>query len=119
MQSLTETSTQLIKSLRDLNQELRQKLSSMPSCTEQEILSLAQWLEEVEVGARLRKSFFDNLPSFKALKDRVGRAAKKGYIKGIDGRKLIVRSEHAALNTLLQSAGAIVMKKALIIFEEK
>ena len=72
-----------------------------------------------EVGARLRKSFFDNLPSFKALKDRVGRAAKKGYIKGIDGRKLIVRSEHAALNTLLQSAGAIVMKKALIIFEEK
>ena len=72
-----------------------------------------------EVGARLRKSFFDNLPSFKHLKDKVGRAAKKGYIKGIDGRKLIVRSEHAALNTLLQSAGAIVMKKALIIFEEK
>ena len=72
-----------------------------------------------EVGARLRKSFFDNLPSFKSLKDKVGRAAKKGHIKGIDGRKLIVRSEHAALNTLLQSAGAIVMKKALIIFEEK
>ena len=71
-----------------------------------------------QVGSRLRQSFFDNLPSFKALKDRVGRAAKNGYIKGVDGRRLHVRSEHSALNTLLQSAGAIVMKKALIVFEE-
>lgn len=71
------------------------------------------------VGARLRQSFFDNLPSFKTLKNRVGRAAEEGYIKGIDGRKLFVRSQHAALNTLLQSAGAIVMKKALVILNEK
>jgi len=71
-----------------------------------------------DVGARLRKSFFDNLPAFKTLQDKVGRASKKGYIKGIDGRKLIIRSEHSALNTLLQSAGAIVMKQALIFFEE-
>jgi len=28
-----------------------------------------------------------------------------------------VRSEHAALNTLLQSAGAIVMKQALILLD--
>ena len=71
-----------------------------------------------DTGAKLRKLFFDNLPAFKTLKDRVGRASKKGYIKGLDGRKLIVRSQHAALNTLLQSAGAIVMKRALILFTE-
>src|SRR5210317_2295514 len=65
-------------------------------------------------GAKLRKRFFDNLPAFKHLKDRVGRAASKGFLKGLDGRKLYVRSEHAALNTLLQSAGAIVMKHAMI-----
>ena len=65
-------------------------------------------------GAKLRKRFFDNLPAFKNLKDRVGRAASKGFLKGLDGRKLYVRSEHAALNTLLQSAGAIVMKHAMI-----
>ena len=70
-------------------------------------------------GSRLRQSFFDNLPSFKALKNRVGRAAEDGYVKGLDGRKLFVRSQHAALNTLLQSAGAIVMKKALIILDKK
>jgi len=65
-------------------------------------------------GSELRKRFFDNLPAFKHLKDRVGRAASKGFLKGLDGRKLYVRSEHAALNTLLQSAGAIVMKQAMI-----
>ena len=65
-------------------------------------------------GAKLRKRFFDNLPAFKHLKDAVGRAASKGFLKGLDGRKLYIRSEHAALNTLLQSAGAIVMKHAMI-----
>ena len=36
-------------------------------------------------------------------------------LPGLDGRKLRVRSAHSALNTLLQSAGAIVMKKALVL----
>ena len=40
-------------------------------------------------------------------------------LKGLDGRKIFIRSKHAALNSLLQSAGAIVMKKALVIFNEK
>ncbi len=72
-----------------------------------------------KLGSQLRKSFFDNLPSFRTLTTRVERAAAKGYLKGIDGRKVFIRSKHAALNSLLQSAGAIVMKKALIIFNEK
>ena len=71
------------------------------------------------IGARLRKSFFDNLPAFLSLKDRVAREAKRGFVKALDGRKVFVRSEHAALNSLLQSAGSLVMKKALIIFNDK
>jgi len=69
-------------------------------------------------GGRLRQSFFDNLPAFKVLKDRVAGAARRGYLKGLDKRKLFVRSEHAALNTLLQGAGAIVMKKAVVNLQE-
>ena len=65
---------------------------------------------------RTRESFLGNLPSFATLKDRVTRAATKGFLKGLDGRKLIVRSEHSALNTLLQGAGAIIMKQALVLF---
>ena len=71
------------------------------------------------VGTRLRQSFFDNLPAFKTLKNRVGSASERGYLKGLDGRKLFVRSEHAALNTLLQGAGAVVMKQALVLFDRE
>jgi len=39
--------------------------------------------------------------------------AKNQMLRGLDGRPLPVRSEHSALNTLLQSAGAVVMKQAL------
>ena len=45
-------------------------------------------------------------------------AARRGYLKGLDGRKIYVRSEHAALNTLLQGGGAIVMKKGLVMLED-
>jgi len=69
-------------------------------------------------GKRLRESFLDNLPAFKYLVDRVSRAATKGYLRGLDGRKVFVRSAHAALNSLLQSAGAIVMKEALVILDK-
>jgi DNA polymerase-1 len=43
----------------------------------------------------------------------------KRYLVGIDGRHLPVRSAHAALNALLQSAGGLVMKQATIIFHKK
>jgi len=66
-------------------------------------------------GATLRQKFLQSLPALRRLLDRVGMAAARGHIKGLDGRRVHVRSEHAALNTLLQSAGAIVMKKALVI----
>jgi len=71
-----------------------------------------------KAGAKLRQHFFDNLPAFKHLKDSVARASAKGFIKGLDGRKLYIRSEHSALNTLLQSAGAIVMKQAMINLQQ-
>ena len=71
-----------------------------------------------EAGKQLRESFLNNLPSFAALKDRVSEAAGRGYLIGLDGRKLGVRSEHSALNTLLQSAGSLVMKKALTLLDD-
>jgi len=68
-------------------------------------------------GADLKQRFLRNTPSLESLRERVIRASGRGYLTGLDGRKLRVRSEHAALNTLLQAAGAIVMKKALVILD--
>ena len=70
-------------------------------------------------GQRLIDSFLDNTPSLKTLRSKVERLAEKGTLPGLDERQLHVRSAHAALNTLLQSAGAIVMKQALIILNRK
>ena len=69
-------------------------------------------------GKKLRESFIANLPSYKHLKNRVAREAAKGKIKGLDGRMLMIRNQHSALNTLLQSAGSIAMKQALVVFSD-
>ena len=69
-------------------------------------------------GRRLKEKFLANTPSLRDLRERVSMAAGRGYVYGLDGRRVAVRSEHSALNTLLQSAGAIVMKKALCLLDE-
>lgn len=62
-------------------------------------------------GTSLKKKFFDNTPAMKLLTDAVKQAAeRRGWVKGIDGRRIPVRSAHSALNFLLQGAGAIVCK---------
>jgi len=70
-------------------------------------------------GTKLKAKFLAQTPSLAKLLERVGRQAAKGWVPGLDGRRIWVRSEHAALNSLLQGAGAIVMKKALVIFDDK
>ena len=69
-------------------------------------------------GRRLKKDFLANTPALKDLRDRVTKLSEQGTIKGLDDRKLHIRSPHAALNTLLQSAGAIVMKRALVLLDK-
>ena len=72
-----------------------------------------------EQGKQLKNRFLTNLPSLRTLKERVQQAARRGFLKGLDGRKIHIRSEHAALNSLLQGGGAIVMKKGLSILANR
>jgi DNA polymerase I-like protein with 3'-5' exonuclease and polymerase domains len=69
-------------------------------------------------GNALRTRFLRNTPSLEGLRERVGQASRKGHLIGLDGRRLWIRSEHSALNTLLQAAGAIIMKKALVLLDD-
>lgn len=71
-------------------------------------------------GQKLIDSFLQNTPKLKELRESIAyTVAETGWLQGLDGRKLFVRSPHAALNTWLQGAGAIVMKKALVILSGK
>jgi DNA polymerase-1 len=65
-------------------------------------------------GKKMINSFTKNTPGLMALKAKLSKFVKKGHLPGLDGRRVWIRSEHAALNTLLQSAGAIIAKQWLI-----
>jgi DNA polymerase I-like protein with 3'-5' exonuclease and polymerase domains len=71
-------------------------------------------------GQALITRFLRNTPGLKSLREKVSRIyAQKAWLPGLDGRKLLVRAEHSALNTLLQGAGAIAMKQAVVILHKK
>ena len=69
-------------------------------------------------GRQIKERFLRGLPSLAKLRTRVDAATRKGFLKGLDQRCHIIRQKHSALNTLIQGAGAIVMKKALIILDK-
>lgn len=62
-------------------------------------------------GQELIDKFMGNTPKLQQLLLKVQRIASKGYVPALDGRKIRIRSEHAALNSLLQSCGAIIAKQ--------
>ena len=73
-----------------------------------------------KAGKSSRAKFLSNVTGLSTLTEKVKQTfRRRGYLNGLDGRKLHVRSEHSALNTLLQSAGAIIMKKALVLLDER
>lgn len=66
------------------------------------------------IKAKLAKG----IAALRELKKAVSAKCKKGWIKGLDGRQLTIRSDHAALNTLLQSAGALICKKWIVLLNQ-
>ncbi len=70
-------------------------------------------------GTRLKNKFLEGLPALASLQERVQKQAKKeGRVTGLDGRFIPVRHQHACLNSLLQSCGAILAKRWVVIFHE-
>ena len=68
---------------------------------------------------KLREAFFEKTPALAALKGKVDLAVPRGFLKGLDGREVYIRSAHSALNTLLQSAGALLCKTWITLVEER
>ena len=69
-------------------------------------------------GERIKEKFLRATPSLRFLREKVERIAQRRWVRGLDQRKIIIRYPHAALNTLLQGAGATVMKYALTLLDE-
>ncbi len=72
-------------------------------------------------GKKLKDNYAREVPAFATLQKGISRAFKRrGYLKGLDGRRLIIRggSEHKCLSQLLQSAGAILCKKWVALIDQ-
>jgi DNA polymerase I-like protein with 3'-5' exonuclease and polymerase domains len=69
-------------------------------------------------GKNLKSKFLRGLPALKFLKEAVQDKCKKDHaLRGLDGRTVHIRSAHSSLNTLLQSAGALVCKLWVTLVE--
>lgn len=93
----------------------------------------AQWPKLVkmlnitdEEAKDLYNRYWDALPALKELKQRVENFWKdshtdktKRFIRAIDGRKILIRSEHSLLNFLFQGNGAIMSKWSAVRIAEE
>ena len=74
-------------------------------------------------GKALRETLMREVPKLAELITNVQLQASTGFLRGLDGRRLVMRKQygdiltHKALNTLLQGAGAVVMKYADILLD--
>ena len=70
-------------------------------------------------AGKIKKRFLNNLPALHKLIEAVQSAAERGYLTGLDKRQIKVRNSYSALNTLLQSCGAILCKRWLVEFNKE
>lgn len=68
-------------------------------------------------GKKLKGDFMRRIPAIGKLNETVQQHVQRSNtLRGLDGRILPCRSPHSALNLLLQSAGAVLMKQGLVCF---
>lgn len=66
------------------------------------------------VGKQTSQQFLEAIPALARVKDMAEAAFKRGFMIGIDGRRVQITSKHKALSVYLQAGEATIMKKAYI-----
>ena len=75
--------------------------------------------QKKQLGQELRRKFLDAIPGLEPLIDAVKQKVRDtGRLRGLDGRPIFCRAEHAALNYLLQSCGAILSKRWVVVGQD-
>ena len=70
-------------------------------------------------GKEVRKAYIEAIPGLKELLEGVHKASERGYVRGLDGRHILVDSRHKSLNYLLQGSAAIIAKRWMVLANEK
>jgi len=69
-------------------------------------------------GKEIRSAFIEAVDGLGELLEAIKKAAEKGSIRSIDGRKIAVDSPHKALNFCLQSGAATIAKRWMVINQD-
>ena len=70
-------------------------------------------------GREIRKAYVDAIPGLKELLEGVHKASERGYVYGLDHRRILVDSRHKSLNYLLQGSSAVLAKKWMVLTNER
>ena len=75
--------------------------------------------QKKQLGQELRRKFLDAIPGLEPLIDAVKQKVRSaGRLRGLDGRPIFCKAEHASLNYLLQSCGAILSKRFVVVGQD-
>jgi DNA polymerase I-like protein with 3'-5' exonuclease and polymerase domains len=74
--------------------------------------------EAAKKGREIRKAYVDAIPGLKELLEGVHKASERGYLYGLDHRRILVDSRHKSLNYLLQGSAAIIAKRWMVLVHE-
>ena len=69
-------------------------------------------------GKEIRSAYVSAIDGLAELLAAVAKAAERGYVKSIDGRKIALDSPHKALNYLLQSGAGVIAKRWMVINQQ-
>ena len=82
------------------------KVAQILGCTYQQ----AEWSMD---------NFLRSIPALKELKRKAAMAAQRGYLVGLDGRRLGIESEHKSLSVYLQGGETVIMRLANVLWYNK
>ena len=69
----------------------------------------------VKKGREIRKAYVDAIPGLKELLTAVKKVSERGYVLGLDKRRILVDKPHKALNYLLQGSAAVIAKRWMVL----
>ena len=79
-------------------------------------------LSEVEAkkkGKEIREAYVAAIPGLKELLEAVHKASERGYVLGLDHRRILCDSRHKSLNYLIQGSSAIIAKRWMVLVDER
>jgi len=74
--------------------------------------------EATKKGKEIRSAYIAAIPGLKELLEGVHKASERGYVYGLDHRRILCDSRHKSLNYLLQGSSAILAKRWMVLANE-